>query len=353
VKAQTFVSAVVYFGDDGAEAAEHGLTTLHRYLAATFEFHEFVVVLDGPADATANAVATFAERADAPVTMLQLARRHGVEAGILAGLDRAVGDFVFEIEEVRRDYPLELLGELYERCAGGSDIVGAVTAGASRRSRLFYRFVNRVSDLRTTLGTERLRVVSRRALNAMLALKEKVRYRKALYALTGLPYTTVTYEPQGEEGLLPPRRVNRETVTLAFDILLSFSAIGLRVAFTLSIAFAAFSGLVLLYSVLIYLFARDVVPGWTTIMVIVSFGFAGLFFILGIIGEYVARILVEVRGRPVYALERARVFPSRGLGDRADLQPDAGSPFVADRRDEVLDLDPPRWPTPPTDRLPP
>jgi polyisoprenyl-phosphate glycosyltransferase len=352
VRAQTFVSAVVYLGDDGPEAAGHGLAALHGYLEATFEAHEIVVVLDGPDEATATAVATFAERAPAPVTMLQLARRHGVEAGILAGLDRAVGDFVFEIEEIQRDYPLELLGELYERCAGGSDIVGASTARASRRSRLFYRFVNRVSDLRTTLGTERLRVVSRRALNAMLGLKEKVRYRKALYALTGLPYTTVEYEPQGEQGALPPRRVNRETVTLAFDILLSFSAVGLRVAFLLSIAFAAFSGLVLLYVVLLYLSDLEVVPGWTTIMVVVSFGFAGLFFILGIIGEYVARILVEVRGRPVYALEGARVFPSRGLGDRADLQPDTGSPFVGDHRDEVLELDPPRPLTSPTDRRP-
>jgi dolichol-phosphate mannosyltransferase len=141
----------------------------------------------------------------------------------------------------------------------------------------------------------------------MLGLKEKVRYRKALYALTGFPHHRLTYRPVASAEAAD-RPLNRETAWLALDILLSFSSFGLRVAHILSLAFAAFSFLVILYTIGAYIFLEEVAAGWTTLMIVLSAGLAGLFMMLGIIGEYLARILVEVRGRPLYALRSAKVF---------------------------------------------
>lgn len=116
----------------------------------------------------------------------------------------------------------------------------------------------------------------------------------------------------------------------------------MRLAHRLSFAFGAFSLLAILYTVFVYLFKDDVVPGWTTMTILVSSGFAGLFLVLGVLGEYLARILVEVRGRPLYAVQSSEVavpvgvhppptprfFSEQALLD--EMQPPPGN---GDRRD--------------------
>jgi dolichol-phosphate mannosyltransferase len=306
VKHQAFVSLVLYVRNEGNTVAPF-LREIDRVLDDTFEFHEIIVVDDASTDDTGEAAAEVARELSGSITILELARPHRVEAGIIAGLERAVGDFVFELESSRVDFELGLLREMFDLASTGIDIVGAGSQQESRRSKRFYRILNRFSNLGVELATERIRLVSRRALNAMLALKEKVRYRKALYALTGFPHRRLTYRP-AESGRTTDRPLSRETAWLALDILLSFSSFGLRVAHILSLIFASFSILVILYTIGAYLFLEEVAAGWTTLMIVVSLGLAGLFLMLGIIGEYLARILVEVRGRPLYALRSAKVF---------------------------------------------
>lgn len=306
MKHQAFVSLVLYVRDE--EGSLPGfLRAVDRFLDDTFEFHEIVLVDDASTDGTAAAAAAVAGELSGPATLLELARPHRVEAGIIAGLERSMGDFVFELESSKVDFELELLRELFEIASTGIDIVAAGSERESRRSRRFYRILNRFSNLGIELATERIRLVSRRALNAMLGLKEKVRYRKALYALTGFPHQRLTYRPVTSTEAAD-RPLNRETAWLALDILLSFSSFGLRVAHILSVAFAAFSVLVILYTIGAYIFLEEVAAGWTTLMIVLSAGLAGLFMMLGIVGEYLARILVEVRGRPLYALRSAKVF---------------------------------------------
>lgn len=306
MKHQVFVSLVLYVRNE-RQTIDGFLRDADQALGGSFEFHEIVVVDDASTDGTTQVAAKVAQELSGSVTVLELARPHGVEAGIIAGLERAVGDFVFELESSHVDFDLGLLREMFGVASTGIDVVAAGSERVRRRSRRFYKILNRFSNLGVELASERIRLVSRRALNAMIALKEKVRYRKALYALTGFPYRRLSYAP------ITPRRpserpLSRETIWLAMDILLSFSSFGLRVAHVLSLIFAAFSVLVILYALGVFLFLDEVVAGWTTLMIVLSLGLAGLFLILGIVGEYLARILVEVRGRPLYALRSARVF---------------------------------------------
>lgn len=326
MKKQVFVSFVLYTRDECRQTAVF-VSALDDFLADHFEHYEIVIVDDASEEPVEAHLQT--DELHGQVLVLRLARRHGGERAILAGLDRAVGDFVFEMESADVDFDLPLLLEMFEAASGGKDVVAAASDVPPRfRQRLFYSFVNRYSYLSLDLAAERVRLVSRRALNAMLDLKEKVRYRKALYGFTGYPSTRITYSPTTGSSSRG-RRLNRETVKLAFDILISFSEVGLRLANLFSLMFLFFSLAGILYTVLNYLFNDNLIVGWPTIMIVLSTGLAGIFFVLGLIGEYVARMLIEVRQRPNYAVATSHTFlPAppvgrfSGDGDSEDLATD-------------------------------
>lgn len=328
---KTFVSLVVYVRDE-QETVAPTLARLGEFLSQTFELYEIVLVDDASDDATLERARTEALGGRHPVTVVELARRHGVEAGMQAGLERAVGDWVFELESSTLDFELPLLAQMYEQAARGFEIVTAAGDRGSRRSRLFYGVVNRYADLEHPLRTVRVRLTSRRSLNAMLTMKEKVRYRKALYAFVGARQHHLAYAPVRTEGTRRvAHRLDREKTSLAFDVLLSFSGFGLRLAHRLSFGFGLLSMLAIAYAVFVYLFQENVVQGWTTVTVIASSGFAGLFLVLGIIGEYLARILIEVRARPLYSVRAADVVVPAG-----SAEPKGAPGFMVEQREQAL-----------------
>lgn len=311
---KVFVSVVVYHRDE-PDALAAFVTRVGPWLDRHFALYEIVVVDDASRTDPLPLIAEVAAASAVTVVSIRLARRHGVEAGIKAGLDRAMGDWIFELESPDIDFDLDLLARLYSIGAQGSDVVTASGDAGSLRSRLFYRLVNHYAELDTPLRTERLRLTSRRTLNSMLGMREKVRYRKALYAVLGHRHQHQSYRATRPPRPRRTRHIDRETSSLAFDILLSFSGFGLRLAHRLSIAFGAFSIAAILYAVAIYLFKSDVIQGWTTLTILISGGFTGIFLILGILGEYLARILIEVRGRPMYSIRETVVHTPPGVRD--------------------------------------
>jgi hypothetical protein len=311
MKAPVFVSVVLYTADEGADAGFF-VTELAGAVAGLFESAEIVVVDDASSDATVEYVENAAAASTVPVTVVRLARRTGVEAAMVAGLQRAMGDFVFELETCHPDFGLDLLDVLYRRAAHGTDIVAASDGTTSLGSRAFYRLVNRYGNLGVPLATERVRVVSRRALNAMLALRETVRYRKALYAVTGYAYERVTYTPVRKRASGGSRRGHRSPAT-ALEVLIAFSTFGEHAVFSLAVAFGVFSLLGAAYAATVYLL-HGAVSGWTTMMLAVSLGFAGLFFVLGVLGTTIGTILEEVCGRPQFAVRSVRVHNPLSAG---------------------------------------
>lgn len=301
----TFLSVVVST-HDVVDTIGPWLRTLSDYLATQFAVFEIVVVDDASSDATAAAAVAVADDLAGSLCVVELGRRHGIELAMLAGLSRATGDWIVELDDCPPAHPLTLIDELYELAARGHDVVAATPGSSTRLTGLFYAFVNRMSYLDEPLATERTRMVSRRALNAMLDLEERTRYRKALYSLTGLPKTNLDYTPDHR----PARSEDPRTLTTALDILIAYSNIGPRAAQLLAVAFGMVSVLAVIYVIVINLTRESVVEGWTTVMILLSFGLAGVFFTLGMIGEYLARILREVRGRPLYAIEREQTYVS-------------------------------------------
>lgn len=299
MKRHEFVSVVMYF-EKGANLDRCvGLIRLMAdFLREGFSVAEIVAVddtgrgLDEAIDFDALAC---------PIRVVELAHHHGPEAGMVAGLERAVGDWVFEIEGSTGGFTSVELWEMFDQALEGRDIVALVPTAPPRSSRMFYWLVNRYSNLGRDLTSERVRLVSRRALNALMALGERVRHRKALYALTGLPFAAVSYKA---DVSLPKRRLNRENSGLAFDVLLATSNFGVKLAHFLSLSFLLFSAGAAIYALVINFIKKDVIEGWTTLMIVIAIGFAGLFLVLAVLGEYMARILAEVRRRSLYAVSR-------------------------------------------------
>lgn len=297
MKEKSFLSVVVY-SYNNQDCIIDQLLNLNAYLQGIFETIEFVIVDDASCD---NTIRELLQSQSMPnLTVVKLSRRHGLELAMTAGLEKAMGDFVIEIDSIPIDFDFVVFDQMLEASKSGNDIVSLCPLGhKSLRSRIFFSLINRFSYLSLDSSKERARLVSRRALNSMLKLKEKVRYRKALYSYTGYRKKAIEYQPIFHSKLYSS---TKESVTLAVDVAVSFSNLGLRISHYLSFIFFAMSLCAVGYGVLNFLFNRHVVPGWTTLFVLTAVGFSGVFLVVGIIGEYLARILLEVQNRPLYTV---------------------------------------------------
>jgi dolichol-phosphate mannosyltransferase len=277
---------------------------------------ELIVVDDGSADGTPDAVKAAAD-ADPRIKLLRLSRRFGHQAALTAGLDHAVGDAVVTIDGDLQDPP-EVIPQLVERWRAGADVVYAIREqreGETRfklaTARAFYRLFARLTDVDLPLESGDFRLMGRNALSALLAMPERSRFLRGMTVWVGFTQTTVEYHRAARlagETKYPLARM----VRLAFDGITAFSRAPLQLAM-----FAGFlcSGLALLTIPLVVVarFTHAFVPGVSsTIVAILLLGGIQL-ITLGIMGEYLARVYDEVKGRPLYVV-RERTNLERRTG---------------------------------------
>ncbi len=297
-KEQRFISFVVSVGNEENTAGAF-LPELIGVAEGMFESWEVIVVLNGSPDGTERAIRETA-KASPGVILITLAWQHDEELAMLAGTDFAIGDLIYEIESTYRDWPVEILATLYEKCLAGNDIVSAVPdRPLSLGSKVFYYLLRKVSYLNLELTTEELRLVSRRSLNAVLSAKETTRYRKALYKSSGFQCATVTYKPLHEKRKRPQDTLLKRIGT-AFDVLISFSSFGYNIGILFSVLFLILSIGIGIFAVEWYLVRKEIASGWTTLSLFLSFGFSGIFLVLGLLGKYLSIALIELQQRSPY-----------------------------------------------------
>ncbi len=293
MKESNFVSAVVYVRQC-QDTVGPFLTRLHAALSENFQKFELICVNDASTDGSVQAVREFAEHSEgAMVSILNMSYPQGLEASMNAGVDLAIGDFVFEFDGTEMDYEPRLVMEVYRTALTGFDIVSATPNGRARlTSRLFYRVFNRYANIQYQLETERFRVLSRRAINRVHAMSRTIPYRKALYANCGLKMERLRYDPVGGGGR--PRAEGGRS-RLATDALVLFTNVAYRLALWLAVVMMALTLIVTGYTVVIYL-SGSPVEGWTTTMLFLGFGFFGMFAILTLVLKYLS-LLVELTFR--------------------------------------------------------
>lgn len=300
-----------------AENLRRLLPELARVLEATGCAWEVVLVDDGSRDASAALEALWAQRPG--FRTLQLSRNFGKEAALTAGLEAAHGDVVV-LMDADLQHPPALIATFLERWRAGADVVYGLREdrrdeGPLKRlgTRAFYRLVNLGDRFELPEGAGDFRLLDRAVVDALLALPERNRFMKGLYAWVGFHSVAVPYVP-------PPRASGRSHFSLwklfrfSLDGLTGFTTWPLRGVTLVGLLMALFGFGYGGFLSLDYLMFGHPVSGWTTIIVTLLFFIGVQMISLGVIGEYVARIHEEVKGRPLYVVRRAlgRGLPEPG-----------------------------------------
>lgn len=266
-----------------------------------------LLVDDGSTDGTGDILDGLAER-DSRILVTHLWGNHGHQKAVMAGLDRCEGDMVLMMDGDGQ-HPPKVAAELV-RCAMESPAVPVVQGVRSGRqhsrfkdagSRLFYAGVNRLMpETRMEPGASDFRVIRRSVLDLLRRYPDRYRNLRVLLASLGLPTLNIRYEVGPRIGGRSKYDLGK-MLRLAADGVFAFSDFPLRLCL-LSMAVTGLLGLAyLMYVVVVYLRGL-VVPGWTSIIMLILLLFTAVFGVLAILAEYVRRIYEDVRGHPVYRI---------------------------------------------------
>jgi len=280
--------------------------------------HEIVAVDDGSTDSTlAHLNALMAK--DPSLRVLSLSRNFGHQVALTAGLDAVTGDAVVMMD-ADMQHPPALIPELVRQWRAGADVVSAIrtqTAGASWfkgvTSRGFYWLLNSLSQTQVPTGAADFCLLSRRAYVALRQMPERHRFLRGLVSWMGFIRVLVPY-------VAPPRAAGRtkyslvKMVALALDAVFSFSAEPLRLALRTGFAVAMIGFLYLMWTLIYGYVINGLVPGYASLIgVTLILGGFQLAFI-GLVGQYLARVFEEVKGRPVYLLKQVAPQPRPRAG---------------------------------------
>ena len=279
---------------------------------------EVVLVDAGSTDEPAEVLADWAQRPG--FVAGQLSRNFGKEAALTAGLRCARGEIVVTMDADMQHSP-GLIPTMLRHWQAGADVVCAVRDSRSDESALkrlgargFYALVNAAARFEVPAGAGDFRLMDRAVVDALLALPERNRFMKGLYAWVGFDAVAIPYTPE-------PRAHGRSRFNalrllgLSFDGLTAFTTWPLRAVsvggFGLALLGFVYGG----YLSLSYLLNGNDVSGWTTIVVSLMFLSGIQMIAIGIAGEYIGRIFEEVKGRPLYIVKRELGHGLRGSAE--------------------------------------
>jgi polyisoprenyl-phosphate glycosyltransferase len=277
------------------------LTPVLERLGTTWEV---ICVNDGSTDATLDRLIEFHRRTPA-VKVISLSRNFGKDVALSAGFDFACGAAVIPIDADLQDPP-ELIIPMVAKWREGFDIVFATRKRRTGDSwlkrttaRYFYEIFDRITDIPVPHDTGDFRLIDRRVVDVLVRLPERTRFMKGLFAWVGFKQASIAFDR-------PPRHAGDTKWSywrlwnFALDAITSFSSMPLKIWSYIGVACSLFAFLFALFLVGLKIFRGVDLPGYPSLMVAVLF-FGGVQLIsLGIIGEYLARMYSEVKGRPLY-----------------------------------------------------
>jgi dolichol-phosphate mannosyltransferase len=288
------------------------LPALHERLgaaarAAVGEDYEIVLVNDGSSDASWGIMRTMA--ADDPhVVAVNLSRNHGHQLALTAGLDLCRGGTILIIDADLQDPP-ELLPAMIEAMhAEDADVVYGVRRSRSGETAFkratahgFYRLLSRATEVDIPLDTGDFRLMSRRALDALLAMPEQARFIRGMVAWIGFKQVPFAYDRQ-ERFAGATKYPLKKMMRFAIDALTGFSSAPLKLASHAGLALSIGSVILILYIAYAWAAGRNI-QGWTSLMLVVVILGAVQMFVLALMGEYIGRLYNEAKRRPLYIVQ--------------------------------------------------
>jgi len=288
------------------------LGELHERLSAAARSavgkdYELVLVNDGSRDGSWAAMRRMAAT-DPNLVAVNLSRNHGHQLALTAGLDLCRGDTILIIDADLQDPPELLTPMLQALSESGADVVYGVrrsrageTAFKRATAHGFYRLLSRATEVDIPLDAGDFRLMSRRALDALLAMPEQARFIRGMVAWIGFKQLPFAYDRQERfagETKYPLKKMMR----FAFDALTGFSSAPLKLASHAGLWLSFGSVLLVLYIAYAWLSGRSI-QGWTSLMLVVVILGAIQMFVLALMGEYIGRLYNEAKKRPLYIVE--------------------------------------------------
>lgn len=288
------------------------LAELHRRLGAAAQIavgddYELVLVNDGSRDRSWDLMEQLAA-ADEHVVAVNLSRNHGHQLALTAGLDLCRGATILIIDADLQDPP-ELLPAMYAAMREQrADVVFGVrrsrageTAFKRATAHGFYRLLSRATEVEIPLDAGDFRLMSRRALNALLAMPEQARFIRGMVAWIGFRQVPFAYDRQ-ERFAGATKYPLKKMMRFAFDALTGFSSAPLKLASHAGLWLSLGSIVLILYIAYAWI-AGQSIQGWTSLMLVVVVLGAIQMFVLALMGEYIGRLYNEAKRRPLYIVQ--------------------------------------------------
>ncbi len=294
---------------------EKNLPLLHDRLVnavtAVSNDYELIFVNDGSKDNSLQVIKELAQK-NPQVKYIDFSKNFGHQLAVFAGLEHAQGNEVVIIDADLQDPP-ELIKELHTKLKEGFDVVYAQRekrAGESWHklltAKLFYRFINRLSEVPIPLDTGDYRIISKKIKDIIVSMPERNKFLRGQIAWAGFKQTFVLYKRE-ERYSGTTNYSYSKMFSFAFDGITAFSNLPLRLATYMGFLVSFVSFLVIVYTLYQKYFNGDVVQGWSSLMVSILFIGGVQLICLGIIGEYLGRIMDNVKQRPLYIVRDSNI----------------------------------------------
>lgn len=295
------IIAPMYNEEEGIEIF---FSEMEKILVKVDMDYEIICIDDGSKDRTLELLKA-KHQVNPKIKIIALSRNFGKEAAMTAAIDYCTGDAVIPIDSDLQDPP-ELIAEMIEQWRAGYDVVYAKrisrdgdTLVKRNTAGWFYKFFNRVSDVKIPENVGDYRLMDKKVVAAIRLLPEKDRFMKGLFCWPGFKNTTIEFVRQ-----------NRAQGTTKFNYwklwnfalsgITSFSTIPIRLGVYLGLSVSAFAFLYGIFIIIKTILGGADVPGYASLMSIMLFVGGIQLFFMGLMGEYIGRIYKEVKNRPIY-----------------------------------------------------
>lgn len=281
---------------------------LEKILTCLSEDYELIFVNDGSWDGSAEELERL-HRKNPRIKLITLSRNFGHQVALSAGMELTSGDVVIMMDGDLQ-HPPELIPDLFKKWQEGYQVVYTIrqeTADAGHfkiwSASLFYWLINLMARTPIPAGASDFRLVDRVVVNELRKFKENSRFFRGLLAWLGFRQIGVPYlAPSRLYGA--SRYALGEMMRLALDGVTSFSSFPLRISTYVGLLVSGISFIYGMYTLYMGIFSDKVVPGWASLMIVVLFLGGVQMITLGIMGEYLGRIYDQVKGRPLYVVQK-------------------------------------------------
>jgi len=274
--------------------------------------YEIIYVNDGSEDDSVKKIKGLIKK-DNNVKLIDFSRNFGHQIAVTAGIDHAMGKTIVLIDADLQDPP-ELIKDMYKLYEEGYDVVYAKRKSRSGETffkkitaKLFYRLLNKITDINIPLDTGDFRLMSNQVASQLRKMPEKNRFIRGLVSWVGFKQTSVVYERadrySGNTGYSLFKMIN-----FSLDGITSFSTFPLKIATIMGTIISGVSFIYIIRILYLKIFTDKTITGWSSLMVSNLFLGGVILLTLGILGEYIGRIYIEMKRRPHYIIKELTGF---------------------------------------------